>query len=310
MNLGIRWEPSLPQHDVAGRGNHFSIDAFLAGKNTSLYNNAPPGLLFYRDPGIPRAYAGSTYLDFSPRFGLAWDPTGSGKMSIRASYSIFFDTPESFTARDWANAAPWGNQINLNAPVGGFENPFAAYPGGNPFPFPYPPNKDAPFPQQAAYINFPLDLHHPYTQKWNLTVQRQLGKDWLVSATYIGDKGTHYRSSTEANPAQFVPGATLANTNQRRVQFASRAGLLQLGRESDTALQGSGKPEVRIALRILQCAQPHEFQRSGKQAGFVNLRSHPVRVRPAFCSLPPSTRSENKAPRENSTRPGEWKLFT
>jgi hypothetical protein len=219
MHLGLRWEPSLPEHDVVGRGNSFSLDAFVAGKKTSRSDNAPLGLLFYGDPGIPRAYANSRYLDFSPRFGLAWDPTGSGKLSIRASYSVFFDTPESFTARDWANASPWGNQINLNAPAGGFADPYAGYPGGNPFPFPYPPAKDAPFPQQGAYINFPLDLHHPYTQKWNLSVQRQLGRNWLVSATYIGDKGTHYRSSIEANPAQFGPGATLANLNQRRILY-------------------------------------------------------------------------------------------
>jgi hypothetical protein len=217
LHFGIRWEPSLPEHDVAGRGNTFDMGAFLAGKKSTVYNNSPAGLLFYGDPGIPRAYTASRYLDFAPRFGLAWDPTGSGKISIRASYSIFFDTPESFTARDWANASPWGNQINLNAPTGGFADPYADYPGGNPFPFPYPPTKNAPFPQQGAYINFPLNLTHPYTQKWNLSVQRQLSRNWLISATYIGDKGTHYRTSLEGNPALFAPGATLTNLNQRRL---------------------------------------------------------------------------------------------
>jgi hypothetical protein len=217
VHFGIRWEPSLPEHDVAGRGNTFSMPAYLAGQKSGLYNNSPAGLLFYGDPGVPQAYANSRYLDFAPRFGLAWDPTGSGKMSVRASYGIFLDTPESFTARDWANASPWGNQINLTAPAGGFADPYNGYPGGNPFPFPYPPTKNAPFPQQGAYINFPLDLHHPYTQKWTLSIQRQLTKDWLVSASYIGDKGTHYRSSIEGNPGLPAPGATLANLNQRRL---------------------------------------------------------------------------------------------
>lgn len=219
MHFGLRWEPSLPEHDVAGRGNTFLMDGFLQGKKTSLYDNAPPGLFFYGDPGIPRAYAKARYLDFAPRFGLAWDPSGDGKYSVRASYGIFFDTPESFTARDWANSAPWGNQINLTAPAGGFVDPYAGYPGGNPFPFPYPPIKSAPFPQQGAYINFPLNLTHPYTQKWSLSLQRQFGKDWLVSASYMGDKGTHLRSSFEVNPAVYGPGATLGNTNQRRILY-------------------------------------------------------------------------------------------
>lgn len=219
MTMGVRWEPEIPQHDIAGRGQHFSAEAFSAGRKTGLYTNAPAGLLYHGDPGIPRAYANSRYLDFAPRFGLAWDPTGTGRLSVRASYSIFFDTPMSFTARDWANATPWGNQINLVAPAGGFDNPYSTYPGGNPFPFAYPPGKDAIFPQQGAYINFPLNLTHPYTQKWNLSLQHQAGKDWLVTATYSGDKATHYRSSTEINPALFVPGATAANTNQRRVLY-------------------------------------------------------------------------------------------
>jgi hypothetical protein len=217
MHFGLRWEPSLPEHDVAGRGNTFDMQAFLAGKKSSVYNNSPAGLLFYGDPGVPQAYANSRYLDFAPRFGLAWDPTGRGKISIRGSYSIFFDTPESFTARDWANASPWGNQINLTAPAGGFDDPYAGYPGGNPFPFPYPPKKDAPFPQQGAYINFPLNLTHPYTQKWNLSVQQQLGGNWLASASYIGDKGTHYRTSVEGNPGLPAPGMSLTNLQQRRL---------------------------------------------------------------------------------------------
>ena len=216
MHFGLRWEPSLPEHDVAGRGNTFDLQAFISGKKSSVYDNSPAGLLFYGDPGVPRAYANSRYLDFAPRFGLAWDPTGRGTISIRGSYSIFFDTPESFTARDWANASPWGNQINLTAPAGGFDDPYAGFPGGNPFPFPYPPARNAPFPAQGAYINFPLNLTHPYTQKWNLSVQRQLGGNWLASAAYIGDKGTHYRTSVEGNPGLPAPGASLTNLQQRR----------------------------------------------------------------------------------------------
>lgn len=219
MQVGMRWEPQIPQNDIAGRGNTFSMEAFRAGKKSSLYDNGPAGLLFYGDPGVPRAYVNSKYRYFAPRIGFAFDPRGDGKMSIRTSYGVFIDTPMSFTVRDWANAAPWGNQINLNAPAGGLVEPFLGYPGGNPFPFPYPPAKSSIFPQQGAYINFPLDMTVPYTQKWSLSVQRQLSADWMVSAAYIGEKGTHYRSSIEGNPALYGPGATLANLNQHRVLY-------------------------------------------------------------------------------------------
>ena len=57
--------------------------------------------------------------------GLAWDPNGDGKQSIRASWGIFFDTPESCTMRDFGASSPWGSTVSLIAPVGGFANPCA-----------------------------------------------------------------------------------------------------------------------------------------------------------------------------------------
>ncbi len=222
IHVGLRWEPSLPEHDDAGRGQHFSLPAFIAGQKTTKYDNAPPGLQYYpTDPGIPPSYARGNWLGFAPRVGLAWDPTGSGKQSIRASYGIFFDAPESYTIKDFAQAPPWGNSVSLTAPVGGFANPYQGYPGGSPFPTPYPPSKSATYLLQGQYINLPLNLHHMYSEEWNLSLQRQLASDWLVSASYIGNRALHLRASNDANPAVYIPGAsTLTNTNQRR--FLSR----------------------------------------------------------------------------------------
>jgi hypothetical protein len=220
VHVGVRWEPSVPEHDVYGRGNHFSMPAYLAGQTTSVYSNAPPGLLFHGDPGIPLAYANGSYLDFAPRVGLAWDPTGSGKQSIRASYGVFFDAPESFTNADFAAGSPWGSTLALTAPAGGFANPYQGVPGGNPFPTPYPPSKNAIFSQEGTYINLPLNLHHMYMQQWNLSVERQLGGNWLASATYLGNRGVHLRSANEQDPAVYIPGnSTVANTNQRRLLY-------------------------------------------------------------------------------------------
>lgn len=218
VHVGVRWEPSLPEHDILGRGGHFSMADFLAGRKSTVYPNAPAGLLFYGDHGIPKSYANGSWADFAPRLGLAWDPTGKGIQSVRTSYGIFFDTPETFTARDWGLMAPWGNSISLTAPAGGLTNPFLTYPGGDPFPTPYPPTRDSTFPLAGLYINFPLNLHHMYQQQWDLSYQIQLSANWLASASYLGNKATHLRTSTEQNPAIYIPGvSTLANTQQRRL---------------------------------------------------------------------------------------------
>jgi hypothetical protein len=214
----VRWEPSLPEHDILARGSHFSMPAFLAGQKSSVYPNAPAGLLFHGDPNTPESYANPNWAGFAPRVGLAWDPSGRGAQSLRASYGIFFDTPETFTARDFGASAPWGNTIALTAPAGGLSDPFLGYPGGNPFPSPYPPNQNAVFPAGGQYITFPLNLHHMYHQQWDLSYQRQFTGNWLVTAAYLGSKATHLRASVEANPAVYLAGSsTVANTQQRRL---------------------------------------------------------------------------------------------
>ncbi|MGH9352115.1 MAG: carboxypeptidase regulatory-like domain-containing protein [Terriglobia bacterium] len=226
VHVGVRWEPLLPAKDAAGRGSHFSTSAFAAGVKTSLYTNAPAGLLFYGDPGIPPGYAYNSLADFAPRLGLAWDPTGSGKNSIRASYGIFNDTPMSYNDAHFATSPPWGSTITLNDPPGGLADPFANYPGGDPFPTPLPPPKDAFFPTQGSYVNLPLNLHHTYMQQWDLSYQHQFSANWLVSATYVGNKTTHLWSALDQNSAVYIPGtcgsadcSTVGNTNQRRLLY-------------------------------------------------------------------------------------------
>lgn len=216
IHAGIRWEPFLPEHDALARGNHFSLPDFIAGNKTSIYNNAPPGLFFYGDKGIPKSYANGNYRDFAPRIGFAFDPLGDGKESIRGSYGIFFDQPESFSIRDFGISAPWGNAITLTAPAGGFSNPVTGFT----FPTPVPPTATAIFPTQGTYINMPLNLHHPYMQQYSLSLEKQAQSNWLFSLDYVGNRATHLRSGKEQNPAVYIPGAsTTANTSTRRTLY-------------------------------------------------------------------------------------------
>jgi hypothetical protein len=217
FHVGMRYEPNLPEYEATGEGNYFDKGNFLAGVRSKAYNNSPPGLMFVGDPGINRSYTHGSYLGFAPRIGFVWDPTGAGKMSVRSSYGIFFDTPELGTNQDFSLSAPWGNEITLTAPGGGFANPWAGYAGGDPFPFPYPPTANAPFPQQGAYVYLPFNIHHTYMQQYDLSLQRQLGTDWLISADYVGNRGVHLRGTTETNPAIYIPGSsTTSNTAARR----------------------------------------------------------------------------------------------
>ncbi len=75
INYGIRWEPTLPAFDAQNRGNQFSQAAFNAGTKSTLYPNAPAGLLFYNDPGNHMATTYSHSL--ADLFASHWLSLGS-----------------------------------------------------------------------------------------------------------------------------------------------------------------------------------------------------------------------------------------
>ena len=139
-------------------------------------------------------------------------------MSVRASWGVFYDTPHLFFNTRFANNPPWGAQLTITNPVGGFTDPYLGYPGGNPFPALNTNWQTAPFPAFGVYVNTPLDMRPTTLQQWNVTVQRQMG-DWLAAVSYLGNHSTHLWRATELNPAVYSAGATTANTNQRRVLY-------------------------------------------------------------------------------------------
>jgi hypothetical protein len=92
------------------------------------------------------------------------------------------------------------------------------FPGGNPFPIAI--TADAKFPEQMFFVNFDREQATTYIHQWNLSLQRQIGMDVIVSANYVGSSTIHLPVATEGNPAVYIPGAsTMANTNQRRVLY-------------------------------------------------------------------------------------------
>jgi hypothetical protein len=207
LNGGLRWESDLPEVETAGRGDSFSMSAFLAGTTSGVFKSAPPGLLFAGDHGIPKGYINNHWAHFEPRIGLAWDPRGKGRESVRASYTFGFSQPIVYMEDRFENNAPYGDAITINPPAGSLSNPYVAYPGGNPFPQPFPPSHtNAFFPTAASYFLFPVNMKPSYTQTWNLTLEKQLGASWEVTLGYLGNHVVHIPSGNEENPATYIPG--------------------------------------------------------------------------------------------------------
>jgi hypothetical protein len=216
INIGVRWEPSVPAYDKQGRGNQFSYPLFLQNWHSSVYPTAPAGLIFTGDTenkyGL--ALTAAHWATFSPRLGIVWDPNGDGKQTIRASFGLMHDTTELFYPERWTTNAPYVSSLTLTS--GQFSNPFASYvsPTGKPGdPFP----GAAVFPAGGAYISVPGNLKVTYMMQWNVSYQRQLAKDWMVTANYLGNASRHIWGSTDINYSIPTAGASTSNTNARRL---------------------------------------------------------------------------------------------
>ena len=204
INYGLRWEVSTPFTDIRNRMNSWS-----PGKQSTVFPNAPAGLLFPGDTGVPDGIAPVYWKGLMPRVGVAWDPTGSGKTSIRAAYGMFYD---SFTngvggpLQAPLSALPWTQARQLPPPID-FTDPWH---GQNPF-------VANSFPQPTTVLTVENGMRPPYSQNWNFSIQRAFGKDYLVDVRYIGNKGTRLPRMIEANPAVYRPGATSGDADQRRL---------------------------------------------------------------------------------------------
>jgi hypothetical protein len=225
LDLGLRWEPFFPYTDVLGK---LSTWAGLPAKS-QRFVNAPPGVLYPGDPGLPKGGYDTGWRNLGPRLGLAWDLTGDGRSSLRLGYGIFFDRSNTISTNSQANQGPFGTVVEIfGNERNSMANPFADFAGGNPFRVVgfdavgtevLNPPRDVGFVLPHRAFVYARDMRNAYLQAWNLTLERQLAADWVVRASYAGSQGTALVSLRDLNAPFPNPAASTATTNQRRPLF-------------------------------------------------------------------------------------------
>ncbi|MGA9074209.1 MAG: carboxypeptidase regulatory-like domain-containing protein, partial [Candidatus Sulfotelmatobacter sp.] len=168
---------------------------------------------------------------WEPRIGFAYGVGGRHTTSIRGGYGIYsvredlgavdnlaivpptypflvgFDPGPDSLANLFAHSAAFPNGI---PPLGAAPTqtyvPTAAILQGFATPCSFP-NPQACSPSFSGNVNGLIQLAVPLhwvagtTQQWNLTIQRELGRDWFMELGYIGTKGTRLRSTYDPDQA-------------------------------------------------------------------------------------------------------------
>jgi hypothetical protein len=224
LNLGLRWEVSMPWYDTQGK-----IQTFVPGEQSTVFPLSPQGLVFPGDPGIPKTLAPTRYNNVGPRLGLAYSPGfsdgilgkifgGPGKSSIRAAYGIYYTSVEDLNLFYEVADAPFG--LYWTSPLSVlFDEPFVVRATGQslgqrfPFTAPVPgaaSNKTLDFSVYEPFNFFPgYNIHNrlPYAEHFNFSIQRELSKSMVLTLAYVGTEGHRLITQQEANPGS----ATLCN---------------------------------------------------------------------------------------------------
>ncbi len=250
LNLGLRYDLPFPDTEVQNRQT-----LFIPGRQSTVVPSAPEGLLYPGDAGVPRGLIPTFKKGFGPRVGFAWDPTGSAKWLVTSAYGIFYEpyyTGQGGPLQSPISAPPYLQTEQISSP--NFADPF----NGNP-----PVNGQFATPLTNLTLDAKLPL--PYTQDYDLNIQRSFGANLLLQVGYVGTKGTKLPRFIEGNPAIYIPGvSTPDNADQRRLysgctladpptdcKFSSTGLIAGIANSSYNALEVSLKQRFSHGLSFL-----------------------------------------------------------
>jgi Carboxypeptidase regulatory-like domain/TonB dependent receptor len=163
VTLGLRYEYVTPLREQFGR-------------TSNLATLASP------TPIVGGPYFNTTTKNFAPRVAIAWDPTGSGKTSIRTGFGIYDLLPLAYLMENRTNGYPIFLQGSISPP------PPSSFPTGA-------IGLVAVGSKRETYVQ--QNPPRAYNMQWNFTVQRQLASNIAATAGYVGSRGNHLPRSIE-----------------------------------------------------------------------------------------------------------------
>jgi hypothetical protein len=208
LNLGVRYSIFQP-FGIAG--NH--TNTFRAGQQSTVVPAAPIGMVFPGDKGIQNGLVPTDYNNVAPRIGIAYDPFGNGRMSIRAAYGLFYEDFRSDIFTYAAVNQPFVISNTVNVPYS-LSDPYRGI--VDPFPYTYNPAHPSFTSPISLFTYLAPKVNAPYVHDLSASIQEEIFGGMQFNIGYVGKLEHGLLRMTQANPAVYGPGATLANTDARR----------------------------------------------------------------------------------------------
>src|SRR5207244_1430229 len=240
--LGLRYEFATVPTEVNGK---------IANLRNVSDSKITVGDPWHRNPSLK---------NFAPRVGLAWDPFGDGKTSVRAGFGIFYDEilPKYYFFSGSLNP-PFTTRTTLANPP--FPNVVAQF------------DANAPIKAQLQTINY--DLQSSYIMQFNFSVQRSLPGGVDVTAGYAGSRGLHLFRIGDANlaPESFVNGIKTyqPQLGRRNANFSTITQRITDAQSFYNSLQLSA---VKRLTHDLRAQGSYTFSRSVDDSSGINSQDY------------------------------------
>lgn len=257
---GLRWDPYIPPTPERNQ-----IDCWRPGEQSTIFPNAPAGLVY---PGDPHCSAGGTTakyggLLFQPRVGLGYQLDSKGNNAIRAGYGVYSIQVPLANYMGFA-AFPWVRTFTLTNPFqniadiwgsNGTTNPFAGGFHG----WGFVPSSSVVYP---TFPSFPVGptvgaispgFEPGYVQQWSVSFQHAFSRSDSLELAYIGTKGSGLAQSFDANLP--VPTATASTSNEQERRPFDALGQIRemasIGYSDYNGFQATYRHRISAGLNIV-----------------------------------------------------------